>query len=64
METKQTDPIIAEVRAIRQAYAARFDYDVEAIFKDIRARQQASGRNYVRFPAESAVSVADDSVTP
>lgn len=64
METKQTDPIIAEVRAIRQAYAARFDYDVEAIFRDIRARQQASGRNYVRFPTDSAGSVADDRVTP
>ena len=37
MQTRQTDPIIAEIRAIRQAYAARFDYDVEAIFKDIRA---------------------------
>ena len=24
MQTKQTDPIIAEARAIRQAYAARF----------------------------------------
>ena len=51
MQTKQTDPIIAEVRAIRQAYAARFDYDVEAMFRDIRARQEASGREYVRLPA-------------
>ena len=38
-----TDPIIAEVRAIRQAYAARFDYDVDAIFEDMRARQTAAG---------------------
>ncbi len=51
MQTRQTDPIIAEVRAIRQAYAARFDYDVEAMFRDIRARQEASGREYVRLPA-------------
>ena len=29
---------MAERRAIRQAYAARFDYDVEAMFEDIRAR--------------------------
>ena len=54
METRQTDPIIAELRAIRDAYAARFDYDVEAMFKDIRARQQASGREYVRLPARRA----------
>lgn len=52
METRQMDdPIIAELRAIREAYAARFDYDVEAMFRDIRARQEASGREYVRLPA-------------
>ena len=50
MKTRQPDPIVAEVRAIRQAYAARFGYDVEAIFRDIRARQEASGHEYVRLP--------------
>ena len=64
METRQTDPIIAELRAIRQAYAARFDYDVEAIFRDIRARQEASGRDYVRLPARPAVSGDEDRATP
>jgi len=42
MQTRQTDPIIAEVRAIRQAYAERFNYDVEAIFQDLRARHETS----------------------
>ena len=64
MPTRQTDPIIAEVRAIRQAYASRFDYDVEAIFKDIRARQEASGREYVRLPARRPVSAVQDRPTP
>ena len=63
-ETGQTDPIIAELRAIRQAYAARFDYDVEAMFRDIRARQEASGRDYVRLPARRRVSVVQDRATP
>ena len=64
MQTKRTDPIIAEVRAIRQAYAAQFDYDVEAIFRDIRARQEASGREYVRLPARRAVSFPEGRATP
>ena len=51
MQSTQTDSIIAEVRAVRDQHAARFDYDVEAIFRDIRARQKASGREYVRYPA-------------
>ena len=59
-ETRQTDPIIAELRAIRQAYAARFDYDVEAMFRDLRARQEASGREYIRLHARRRVSAAQD----
>ena len=49
-----TDPIIAEIRTVRDAHAARFGYDVEAIFSDIRDRQEASGRKYVRYPARRA----------
>ena len=61
METKQTDPILAELRAIRRAYAARFNYDVDAMFRDIRARQEASGREYVRLPSRRPVSASEDS---
>ena len=60
----QTDPIIAEVRAIRQAYAARFNYDVDAIFNDMRARQAASeGRQYVRDPAVGEASKTEKAMT-
>jgi hypothetical protein len=34
------DPIAEEVRRIRQQYAARFNYDVTAIFRDLQARQE------------------------
>ena len=50
------DPIIAEVRTTRDAHAARFDYDVAAIFRDIRAMQEESGQEYVRFPARPVVA--------
>ena len=42
------DRVIASVRAARDAYAALHGHDVAAIFKDIRAAQEASGRDYVR----------------
>jgi hypothetical protein len=61
METKEIDPIIAELRAIRQAYAARFNYDVDAMFRDLRDRQEASGREYVRLPARRSVSADENS---
>ena len=51
METTQPDPIIGELRAVRDTHAARFNYDVKAVFQDIRATQEMSGREYVRYPA-------------
>ena len=54
MQNQQPDPIIAEIRAIRDEHAARFNYDVKAIFRDIQARQKTSGRKYVRYPAKRA----------
>ena len=56
MRRQPIDPIISEVRAVRDAHATRFDYDVAAIFRDIRAMQEESGREYVRFPARPVVA--------
>jgi len=35
------DPIVEEVRRIRQQYAARFNYDLAAIFRDLKERQNS-----------------------
>lgn len=45
-----TDPIVEEVRRVRQAHAAKFNYDLNAIYADIKAREAASGRKYVSLP--------------
>ncbi len=37
------DPIVAEVREIRETLAAEFDFDVKAIFADLRKRQGSLG---------------------
>jgi hypothetical protein len=37
------DPIVAEVRKIRQKIAAKFKYDVRAIAEDARKREKKSG---------------------
>jgi hypothetical protein len=44
------DPIVAEVRKARNEYARRFDYDLDAICKDLQERQAQSGRQVVSFP--------------
>lgn len=50
------DPIVDEVRRIRDAHAAQFNYDPDAIFRDIKEQEKRSGRKYVSF--------ADDTVAP
>lgn len=44
------DPIVEEVRRIRDKLAARFDYNIEAIVENARKEQAASGRKTVSFP--------------
>lgn len=43
------DPIVEEVRRIRDAHAAKFNYDPDAIFRDIKEQEKRSGRKYVSF---------------
>ena len=49
------DPIVAEVRAIREAYAARFNYDLQAIYRDLKAQERQSGWQTVSLPAAEPV---------
>ncbi|HEV2689590.1 MAG TPA: hypothetical protein VGV35_13600 [Bryobacteraceae bacterium] len=37
------DEIVEEVRAAREAYAARFNYDLAEMYKDLKAKEQARG---------------------
>ncbi len=41
------DPIVDEVRRIRDAHAARFNYDLDAIFRDIKEREKKSGLVFI-----------------
>lgn len=51
------DPIVAEVHRTREALAAAFDFDVKAIFADLRMRQAALGRRLVS-PEERQIHAA------
>ena len=48
-----SDPIVDEVRRIRAAHAAKFNYDAKAIFRDIKEQEKLSGRKYVSFADEN-----------
>jgi hypothetical protein len=37
---KWEDEVVKEVRAVRDAYAARFDYDLKRIFEDLKKKEE------------------------
>ena len=41
------DEIVEEIHQIREAYAKSFNYDLNAIFADLRKKQAANGRKVV-----------------
>jgi hypothetical protein len=48
MKTKiWQDPIVAEVRKVKERLAAKFNYNIDAMFRDLREREKTSGHRYV-----------------
>lgn len=43
MEEPFLDPIVEEVRKIRDEHAARFNYDIDAIFEDFKRFEKELG---------------------
>ena len=50
------DPIVEEVRKVREALAAKFSFDVDAIFADLQQRQTALGVRLVTHKRPSQTS--------
>ena len=57
----KNDPIVAEVRAIRDELAAQCGYDIKEIFRKLREQQAESGLQYVRYPARRVTPTEDAS---
>jgi hypothetical protein len=48
------DPIVTEIRQIRQAYAGKFNNDLHAICEDLRRQERESTREF-RTPGQRRV---------
>ena len=46
----RSDPIVDEIRKIRNDHAARFNYDLKAICEDLRKKQATCGHRVVTLP--------------
>jgi hypothetical protein len=50
------DPIVDEVRRVRDEHAARFNYDLDAIFRDVKEQEKKSGRKFVSLTLNTTAS--------
>ncbi len=48
------DPIVAEVRKIREDYAAQFNFDLQALYRALKEREQQDPRPKVSYPPKPA----------
>ena len=59
-----SDPIVDEVRRARDAYAARFNYDLRAIYRDLKEREKRSGRKFVSYAKGATDSEPNQALPP
>ncbi|MEI8373948.1 MAG: hypothetical protein WCJ35_14055 [Planctomycetota bacterium] len=52
------DPIVAEVRKVREEYARQFNFDLHAMCEDLRRKQKLSGGPVVSFPKKPVRTLA------
>jgi hypothetical protein len=48
--SENIDPIIAEVRSARDAYARKFGYDIQAMCRDLKKRQARNANKVISLP--------------
>lgn len=51
------DPIIAEVRKAREAYAKKFKYDIKAMCRDLKKRQTQNINRVISMPPKRIESI-------
>jgi hypothetical protein len=51
-----TDEIVEEIHRIREEYAKSFNYDLDAIFADLRKKEAESGREVVNLSRKPGIT--------
>ena len=53
------DPIVAEIRKYREAHAAKYKYDLDAIYKALKEDEEKSDHLKVSFPPRRVKPIRD-----
>jgi hypothetical protein len=49
------DPIVEEVRNVRNEHAKKFNYDLSAIVADLKKQQKGSKRKFITLPPKQPI---------
>ena len=55
-----TDPIVEEIRDIRDAHAVKYHYDLRAIYQAVKEEEALSGRAFVTLSPKRFVARATE----
>ena len=58
------DEIVEEVRHARERYVAEHHDDIDEIYNDLKAKEQASGRTIISFSAKHSTPRVDNNAMP
>ncbi|HQE91729.1 MAG TPA: hypothetical protein PLH19_03520 [Anaerolineae bacterium] len=53
------DKIVTEVRRAREAYAAKYGYDLRALYQALKAQEEHEEREKVAFPPKHVVAATE-----
>ncbi|MEZ4629311.1 MAG: hypothetical protein R2880_01065 [Deinococcales bacterium] len=56
------DPMVEEIRQARDEHAKQFNYDLKAIFDDIKKQQKVSGQDFISLPSRRIKGVKGSSL--
>ncbi len=51
------DPIVEEIRKIREDHAAKFNHDLDAIYRDLKEQDKRDPRKMVSLPPKRPAAV-------
>lgn len=57
------DSIVEDVRKIREEHAAKFNYNLDAIYQDLKKQEKSSGRKVVSLPPKGVSIKAKEKAT-
>jgi hypothetical protein len=58
------DPIIEEIRQYREQHAAQFNYDLQAIYQDLKEQEHGSKRAFVSYSSRRLETEKPANIVP